>query len=568
MKDKRMTDVTTFIWPPAEATGGTFPEEITALLSGIADAAGITLTPATPEQATGEAPVEGPCLVLYHTFLRGAMLAYDGAVATGYEDSADGFKRFTSEYLSNFVAFRRRWIAPKSEAIIQLQLTGLQKDGADTLIPVLEQLSPKTFARSAPKAKTLKQITATVAALLDRLHPNNFRYNDNALLQTLRGLKLPREVVSDTFEQVMQRPAPASEMLFFQAMPSVNHLKAALRASSEYINRFGLDEDTITASYRLFINRDPSPAELKKMQATHPDLESLRKVFLKSDEFAKQYARFSRQGSPGERQPVDAPVPFKSPPRLNRADTPRVVFLHIPKCGGTTLHNMLCHWFHSENVHPERFNGLYGYTAASLASSTVFSGHYDHYATSLIPGPKKMISFLRDPMDRLVSLYNFHRAHSPEVIQRNNLQLPRWANEHDIDAYFAHDTIRSHPAINNSIVRYFSDVPQVAFSKPADQSTAPTLDDMLDQAMHNIEKFAFIGFMDQYAADMDRLAQTLECDPPEKLRKAQVLDELMQTNPDMRKITKQKPSAASLNDMEDLVAYDRLLYAHARSLIS
>jgi hypothetical protein len=329
-----------------------------------------------------------------------------------------------------------------------------------------------------------------------------------------------------------------------------------------------LSDNDIKLCYRLFLGRFPSESELERMKAAHTTVDSMRQVFLKSSEFARSYAPFANTPAPKQDTQAARPTMQNLKAQLLPADRDRVVFLHIPKCGGTTLHHMLGQWFKPENMHPERHNGLYGYTAANLASSVVFSGHYDYYATTLIPGPKKLISFLRDPSDRLVSLYNFHRAHTSEIIERNNLTLPRWANEHDIDAYFAHPQIRKHPGVDNAIVRYFSNMPQIAPSmKGPDLRNAP-LDELFEQALANLEKFAFVGFMDQYDADVDRLADTLGCARPAELRKHQVLDDLMQSDPNMRKIKKQRPTDETREGMEELIRYDRKFYARARELFT
>jgi len=218
-----------------------------------------------------------------------------------------------------------------------------------------------------------------------------------------------------------------------------------------------LTEADIIAAYRLFLNRYPSDTELARMKAAHSTMNSMRAVFLRSSEFAKNYAPFAPPVAPPPPPQMTAieraPTLKKHATNLQACDTDRVVFLHVPKCGGTTLHHILGEWFGHNMLHPERFNELYSYTGGQLASSLVFSGHYDFYATTLIPGPQKRISFLRDPAERLVSLYNFHRAHTPEAIARDNLLLPRWANQHDISDYFAKPEIRQHPAIDNMIVR-------------------------------------------------------------------------------------------------------------------
>lgn len=338
----------------------------------------------------------------------------------------------------------------------------------------------------------------------------------------------------------------------------------------------GLSEDDIRISYLLFLDRSPSEAEVERMQAAHSSIDSLRKVFLTSPEFARHYALHSNKPSvpvakpaPVAQTAIDrAPTLKKLTPNLQPCDTDRVVFLHVPKCGGTTLHGILSQWFGPQNMHPERFNELYSYTGAQLASSLVFSGHYDFYATGLIPGPKKLISFLRDPAERLVSLYNFHRAHTPEVIEQNNLLLPRWANTYDIDDYFAQPEIRSHPAVNNMIVRVFSNIPQTTPSILSPALREPTMDEMLEQALENLEKFTFIGFMDTYDADVNRLAGVLECDPLTDTPKHQVLDTLMETGGALRKIEKQRPSPECRDSMEEMIQYDRKFYARARELFA
>jgi hypothetical protein len=338
-----------------------------------------------------------------------------------------------------------------------------------------------------------------------------------------------------------------------------------------------LTDSDIQMSYRLFLDRQPSETELTRMKAAHSSIESLRKVFLTSSEFAHHYAPYApkQKTAPGvhgdaQRTAIErAPTPKKLMPKLRPADMDRVVFLHVPKCGGTSLHDILGDWYGPQNVHPERFNELYSYTGAQLATAQVFSGHYDYYATTLIPGSKKMISFLRDPSARLVSLYNFHRAHTPQIIARNNLLLPRWANELDIDDYFAEDKIRTHPAINNMIVRAFSNIPQTSPSIIGPKLTEVSLDVMLEQALENLEKFAFVGFMDTYDADVNRLAQVLGFPPLTDTPKQQVLDTLMDAGDnDMQKIQKQQPSAECRDRIEEIIQYDRIFYTRARALLA
>jgi hypothetical protein len=576
-----MTSVTAIVWPqtdPAHPTAGSVPPEFDALLAELAAITGVTFKPATQDMTRNNTPVDQapdhPCLIVHQAFLEGVILSFKASVTHGLDDTAASFSIFGSTAFDTFFPFRKNWIASNfASDIPRLNISRVRADPTAEISTVLRALAPKRYQKKEPSAADIKRIVDVCQPLLDMSAPAQFRHLDHKLIAQLRQIKLPRKAVIGTFQNLMQRAPKDEEILFFQSLPSIARLKDSLMTSQEYLTRFGLVEAEIQQSYLILLGREVTAAEVKQVQKTHPDLTSLRKMLLESVEFSRQFAKLAGPGKSimtgmAGHNVTAGPVAFASPPNLQATDTDRVVFLHIPKCGGTTLHNMLRQWYQAENVHAERFNGLYGYTAASLASSVVFSGHYDYYSTTLIPGPKKMISFLRDPMDRLVSLYNFHRAHSPTIIERNNLQLPRWANEHNIDTYFAHPTIREHPAINNSIVRYFSNMPQVAHILKDGSMKSVTLDDMLDQALRNLETFAFVGFMDQYSADIDRLAATLNQDPPAEVRKHQVLDDLMDTNPDMRKIDKQKPNQASQETMEDLVAYDRVFYARARELFA
>lgn len=245
----------------------------------------------------------------------------------------------------------------------------------------------------------------------------------------------------------------------------------------------------------------------------------------------------------------------------------RIVFIHIPKCGGTTLHNLLSSWYGNENIHPERHNGLYYCAASNLAGKKVFSGHYDYYSSGLIPGNKKRILFLRDPKERLISLYNFHRAHRREVIDRENLQLARWANEYDIDSYFLNEEIRSHPAVNNTFARYLSNRPQLMFRWESKRKTpSDDLQHQVDEALTNLRSFLFIGFLEDYDQSVTELARCLGKTVNEHIEKRQVLDDLMETNPGMKKIVKQRPKESTLEAMNDLTAYDYKVYFEAKRI--
>ncbi|MBN9889819.1 sulfotransferase family 2 domain-containing protein [Salipiger abyssi] len=305
----------------------------------------------------------------------------------------------------------------------------------------------------------------------------------------------------------------------------------------------------VTVLYRALLGRQPDPKALEVH--VREDLQTVAHKILNSQEFRQS----------GKHQPALS----GNGNDIGPVDVERVVYLHIPKCGGTTLHALLAAWYGAGTVHPERLNRLNRYSAAAMTPYRVFSGHYDYYSTCLIPGQRRLVSFLRDPRDRLISLYHFHRAHRPEFVEQQNLVLARWAVRLDIDAYFANETVRAHLAVNNSIARHFSDVPQ--FGHLWNGAPDPRQDDislMRDQALKNLARFDFVGFMSDYDASVARLAELLGKPPVAQIEAKQTLEGLMQDNPNMRRIEKQTPSAETLSQMEELVIHDRTVYDAAR----
>jgi hypothetical protein len=88
---------------------------------------------------------------------------------------------------------------------------------------------------------------------------------------------------------------------------------------------------------------------------------------------------------------------------------PRLVFMHLPKTGGTTLHHLLQPHFAPDETCPDRFAELYRHTDAELARWRFFSGHFRMDELRRIPPPAFRVTLLRDPRERILSLYRFWR---------------------------------------------------------------------------------------------------------------------------------------------------------------
>jgi hypothetical protein len=88
----------------------------------------------------------------------------------------------------------------------------------------------------------------------------------------------------------------------------------------------------------------------------------------------------------------------------------KAIFFHNPKTAGRSLYKA---FGFTEG------NGLLNHFQPDWAKEMIFQSSWDQYWK---------FSFVRNPWDRYVSIYEFHRQ--SEYIRRNNLQCWNWANNH------------------------------------------------------------------------------------------------------------------------------------------
>lgn len=102
----------------------------------------------------------------------------------------------------------------------------------------------------------------------------------------------------------------------------------------------------------------------------------------------------------------------------------KVIFLHIPKTAGQSVHAALVNAFGNEAVCPARVNDqLRRMSITELNRYQVFSGHFDWSLLDCIKGPKYVFTILRDPIDRILSFYFFLRDEA-EKLPKEQLVTP------------------------------------------------------------------------------------------------------------------------------------------------
>ena len=96
----------------------------------------------------------------------------------------------------------------------------------------------------------------------------------------------------------------------------------------------------------------------------------------------------------------------------------RIFFVHIPRTGGTTIEALMRRHLTEGTFHNSYWEGpLLNRKRGDLLKSDYFIGHNFYYAREILP-PVYSFTFLRDPVERLFSLWMFMLEHNPELAAR------------------------------------------------------------------------------------------------------------------------------------------------------
>ncbi|MBB6308355.1 sulfotransferase family 2 domain-containing protein [Xanthobacter tagetidis] len=317
-----------------------------------------------------------------------------------------------------------------------------------------------------------------------------------------------------------------------------------------------INRDDVVAGYRFILGRDPESDAAIGAHSDLPDIATLRRRLMSSREFLERHAL--------DLDPRDATD--ADPER------PAVVFLHIPKCAGTSLHMALMAHF-ADTACPERHNGLANWPAGALGRCRFFSGHFDFPSLRLIPGHKvSVVTLLRRPAERLVSLYRFLRAHPPAAAAADGAggRLAALARRLDPVAFFRHEALARHPAINNAIVRQLSGpLPQKRWDAldPAAAYGAAPADRAPEQALAtaqiNLMTMAAFGLVEHMDLSVARIFAALGLPAPGSIAHFQVTDRIAQEHPALEAVDPVPLGPALAEALAPHTTLDDRLYAAA-----
>lgn len=124
-------------------------------------------------------------------------------------------------------------------------------------------------------------------------------------------------------------------------------------------------------------------------------------------------------------QPRNAPAPqAQTVDGAAIAQSGPVVFLHIPKTAGQTIHNALARMVGRDHASPVRTHSQVPGGAPQMpAGYALYSGHIDWTELEALPGAPFVFTVLRDPRERIASFY-FYLFKEAEALSEEALGQP------------------------------------------------------------------------------------------------------------------------------------------------
>lgn len=217
-----------------------------------------------------------------------------------------------------------------------------------------------------------------------------------------------------------------------------------------------------------------------------------------------RHSVFSRLSPGGAISPDFSYTPILPNPGPLTPDD-RLVFLHIEKTAGTTAHHILAQHFAEDQICPERFGNMAFWDARNFEPYRYFSMHASLRMINPIPQPRKIVTFLREPVARLLSHYNFWRSAKDEFIESENLEHVRYMKALDLKTLLSPQSLALLPEFWNIYTH------RLAGDLHVSPSGKPWRDELevLETALENLSNLSALGLTEYPKLSFQRLAEDL-----------------------------------------------------------
>ncbi len=179
-----------------------------------------------------------------------------------------------------------------------------------------------------------------------------------------------------------------------------------------------------------------------------------------------------------------------------------VIFLHIPKTAGVTFGSILTRIYRPEEIATYRMkfplDSYYASVYAKRKQLHLLRGHFTFGAHRFVVAPFVYLTFLRDPIDRVISLYYFYREWKDGPLYKDVQKI-------SLEEFVTSGITR---LADNGMVRQLSGVGSHVRYGSCTQET-------LQQAKENLERYFLVGLVQEFDRSIEIFSSLLGWQIPE-----------------------------------------------------
>lgn len=193
-------------------------------------------------------------------------------------------------------------------------------------------------------------------------------------------------------------------------------------------------------------------------------------------------------------------------------DNEQMCFIHIPKTAGTTMSAILESRFDHQHICPTPYwRNLRQMSQDEMTPYQLFRGHFPYDVADLVPGKPVCITMLRDPIERVISAYEFMKTCI--IVNPPARKVQEKARTLSLKDYVRDPEVNG---VINAQTRMVAG--RDCQSRKIDQRDPIAL----DIAKENLEYFAFVGLTEQFWDSMGLLSYQFGWTPPKEIQRLMV----------------------------------------------
>ena len=279
-----------------------------------------------------------------------------------------------------------------------------------------------------------------------------------------------------------------------------------------------ITRDDVAYAYRLLLGRMPESEAVYADGLSTGSLEALRRRILDGPEFVRALKR----DTPARLRRLVLQDALEGE-TSERADTmeaestmpPRIVFLHIMKTAGTSLRNRLeaalpdaLIWRHETQGRPGDVD------ISTLLPYRAFVGHFNFADAWHVPRPRRIFTVLREPRERILSLYHYLARHREDQAEARNMRSAIIARRSTLAQFLRHQDLEVRESLQNHMTcRLAGDYRPIGKNRYVaswqDASAAINGPTLLRMAINNLAKLDFVTTVERLELDRSRLMHVL-----------------------------------------------------------